>query len=652
MKRRDFLKSTAALGGSLAAISSTPGCTQNTTNLQYAKPSGRVTRLKQLENKHLAVTLFTDASAKIIDKLNNVTWDISPVAIQDETPIDVGHVWVRTTRSFCEQYPGRFIAKSLGNHIHMTLVGRQNRIAGNLVCDITLENDWLVFKIIQIDESLPSLIFPPPVVCDSLVIPRGTGAWLRKPSTDTRFDRKFYPFWSRLNMRWFGGCKDDACWLAILDQGMPDSGAYRDNRSMSPAWLKSLGRWSPPFSVRYNFAKGNYVTLAKTFRKWAIENGLFKSLEEKIAENSNLKNFIGGRLVSFHQAFPPMTERHAQDLWLPPQQAAGRVGDEINIRFTHADVLEHLEKAKSLGFKKGPVILRGWINRGYDASHPDIWPPEPALGSIDQLKQIMSLSSPVVGGLHDNYQDMYDTTQSFPKGVNIMHDGRLMPAGFWAGGQAYAVGGRAQLHYAKRNWRDIKSLNPKAMFIDTTTAMQMHQSYEKDNLLKRAHDLRYKTELLQFYRDQRVLIGSEEVADFGAPIIDWFENRHARTEGEYVPLWPLVYHDAAVCTRYRSRVTAGAYPNWLEDMLWGYMLLFRIDSEWRNADDFKNTFHVDHWHQKIATAEMLDHKFLTEDYKVEQTTFSSGHAITVNFSSEPAQIEGKTIPPHDYIIKT
>jgi len=655
MKRRDFLKSATAT--SLAAAGSLAGCNDARPTVEYAAPPGRPEELAHIEDAQLAVTIFTDAVMRITDKVNEQMWKTSPVAIQEEGPIDLGHVWTRTSRSFCEQYPGRFVAKKQGNHIHLTLLGRQNRVVGTVVIDIQLQSGWLVCRILEVSESLPSLIFPPPVICDSLVIPNGAGLWLRKPPSNTRFDRKFYPFFSNLNMRWFGGIKEDACWLAILDEGMPDSGAFRSNRSISPVWLKSLGKWKPPFSVRFRFDKGNYVTLAKIFRKWAMQNKLFKSLDEKIDTNPNLRHFVGGRMLSFYEAWPGTTQRQAEDLWLPRGRKLWGLGgkdEKMNIRFTHADVIKHIEKAKSLGFKKGPVIVRGWINGGYDASHPDIWPPEPALGDIDEMRQIMSLPEPIVAGLHDNYQDMYARGDSFPKGVCIMHDGRLMPAGFWPGGQAYAVGGRDQLRYAKRNWKDIKTLGPKAIFVDTTTAMQMYQSYEKGNELRRIDDRENKYAMLKFYRDQGALIGSEEIADYGAPVIDWFENRNERIEGEYVPLWPLVYHDAAICTRYRPRsiTGTGTFPNWLEDMLWGYMLLFHIDSQWRGAEEFRNSFEVDAWHERVATAEMTNHKFLTEDYKVEQTEFSTGDSIIVNFSDKPVTIEGTTIQAQSYSIIT
>lgn len=40
------------------------------------------------------------------------------------------------------------------------------------------------------------------------------------------------------------------------------------------------------------------------------------------------------------------------------------------------------------------------------------------------------------------------------------------------------------------------------------------------------------------------------------------------------------------------------------------------------------------WHEKIGFDEMTDHRFLTENRLVQETQFSSGHAVVVNFGSE------------------
>ena len=132
---------------------------------------------------------------------------------------------------------------------------------------------------------------------------------------------------------------------------------------------------------------------------------------------------------------------------------------------------------------------------------------------------------------------------------------------------------RDSLNYAKRNWKKIGTVAPQAMYIDTTTAVQLYQSHEKGNEYSKADDGKYKLELLQFLKQQGLLVGSEQAADFAIPAVDWFETNHRRVAGQSIPLWPLVFHDAAFCTRGQN--DAAGYPGWLENMLYGAMLFFR-----------------------------------------------------------------------------
>jgi hypothetical protein len=45
-------------------------------------------------------------------------------------------------------------------------------------------------------------------------------------------------------------------------------------------------------------------------------------------------------------------------------------------------------------------------------------------------------------------------------------------------------------------------------------------------------------------------------------------------------------------------------------------------------------------------AEMTDHRFLTADRNVQQTTFANGVTITVNFGTTPFRLaSGETLPP-------
>ncbi len=607
--------------------------------------------IKRLENKYMKVEIYSDATADLLDKKTNTKWRMGPVAFEEAGPIDVGHVWQRSERSICEQYPGRFRGKAGGDSIRFTMLGRLLKPMGQFTCDVKLDGPWLEFTLSDIDEGLQSLVFPPPIQSESMVFPRGVGLWLRKPMSD----RRFWTFFSHLNMRWFGGLKGNkdpeaAGWIAIFNKRFADAGVTAAEMSASPGWLKSLGKWSYPRTIRYRFTTGGYVGLAKAYRAWAIENGLYVSLKDKMGKRPALKNLLGGRILSITQAYPAYTRRWFENRLRPFDES--QIGGKMRIFVTHSQAGQVIEQAGQLGMK-GLAVLRGWINGGYDWSHPDIWPPERQLGTVEELKGLCSMAGPIAGGLHDNYQDIYEQCPSFPNGVIRLADGRLMAGGYWAGGQAYILNSRNGLKYAERNWENIETLKPAAMYIDTTTAVQNYESFEPGNTQTRSQDVEQRGRLLKFFTDKGIVLGSEWGADFGIPYVDYASSRHSRTAGESIPLWPLVFHDAVFSVRSGSAGRQGK-PGWLENMLWGYVLSFRVrgfDGWKEQAEDFKSTLCVDRWNERIGAEQMTDHKFLTDDFAVEQTTFGNGLSIIVNFSKGDRTVDGAAVPGWGYVIR-
>ncbi|MBD3238941.1 MAG: hypothetical protein GF331_00040 [Chitinivibrionales bacterium] len=324
------------------------------------------------------------------------------------------------------------------------------------------------------------------------------------------------------------------------------------------------------------------------------------------------------------------------------------------MRISHADAAEIVRLARHWGMQRGLFNLRGTFKGGYDESHPDIWPPEPKLGSLDQLERVTKLPSPFVTALHDNYQDIYPRSGSFPHGVVQTADGHLMHGGHWHGGQCFIVCPTTQVEYARRNWEHVQSLGLRGYFIDTAACVQFYQCHHPDHPMSRSEDVESKLELMGFFKEQGLVLGSENAADFGLYHLDFLENRHERIPGVSIPLWPLVFHDAAFYARYGSQGTSGGEPaSQLENILWGYMCYFPANSleNWRACEDeFKRTLAVDEWHRRVGMDEMTTHRYVTEDGLVEQTEFSSGVSVIANFADEPRTVEGKTVAGRSHVV--
>ena len=653
MKRRDFLYTSALVGTGVSLLNPING---KSTPVQVLTDIPDKQLLDILENDYIKYELFNDASTVITDKITSHQWKQGPVAIQDSSEIEENNCWYRGDRTYMEQYPGRFLVKKQSDLFQFTLYGRQGFVIGIFSCRITLKDHWLRFEILDIDESIPSLSFPQPIFSKAVVVPHRTGRFVSAENADI-WTREYLPFYTHLNMKMFGGVDSSNAWIGIYDDLAVDSGALLYNGQISPVWLKSLGKWKGKYTFKFKFFRGGYVEVAKEYRHYLIKKGQFVTLKEKAEKNPLVNAMKGGRVLSYHVARPALNNEAAEDfLYTSDQIRKKRRKKEI--RFTFDQVQKSINYVRKLGFKKGLVNIRGWIDGGYDYSHPDIWPPDPDLGGSEGLLSLMNSAKDVPYCLHDNYQDIYDHVESFPKGVLQKPDGSLMPGGLWAGGQAYMINSRDGLNYAKRNWENMKTLNPNAMFPDTTTASKLLQSYEKGNTLTRLQDQQLKKELLKFYQDQDLLVGCEEGTDFGASICTWYECRHPRIQGETIPLWSLVFHDSVFNTRYASTPHDGNYERWLADILWGYMLLFHIPSNFgtgtkeaiEDEKHFSKLFKVDEWHEQIGMTEMLSHRFITEDRKVEETIFEGGKRIVVNFSEEDHNVDGKVVKAKDYKI--
>jgi hypothetical protein len=609
--------------------------------------------LLHLENKHLSLNLNDDCSCDILVKKTGTRWRMNNVAMQDYSEIHEDTLWVRTERGYCDYFPGRFHAVKAGDALRVSVLQAPLcNPRGEFTLYVELQGAEIVFRMEDISEALQSLTFPPHLHSESVILPDDVGRWVRK--NEPKWECRFLMQNSGLNMRWTGGLKADERngWIAIIDDGFADSGFYTNSCAIAPCWLKSMGQWDKTRAVRYAFSDKGYVGLAKIFRAYARRTGLFQSLEEKIEKLPTLGNLLGGRIVSFYQSRTVHRALYEEMLWpLPPN--IDEMNGKVEVRLTHAEVAEVIRDMKVLGMQRGLFALRGTFNGGYDNSHPDIWPPEPALGTVDELAAIMAQPEPYMVSLHDNYQDVYPHTKDFPRGVVVTRKGELLSGGPWDGGRCFIMNPRESIRNAERNWRDLAPLNPRAHFIDTASCVQFYQDFHPDHRMTRTQDVEAKQDLMRFFRERVVVLGSENAADFGAAFLDYLENRHVQKPGVSIPLWPLVFHDSAFCARYGTGGTAGGKPvRALENRLWGYMKYWPVNNlaEWRmQREAFQATLPEDEWHKKTGLAEMTNHRYLTEDGQVEQTEFSSGHSVIVNFANESRTVEGRTVPAQGFL---
>ena len=113
-----------------------------------------------------------------------------------------------------------------------------------------------------------------------------------------------------------------------------------------------------------------------------------------------------------------------------------------------------------------------------------------------------------------------------------------------------------------------------------------------------------------------------------------------------LPLFQLVYHDSVYCTRRWNQDPGRDASLWdrhdLMNILYGTAPLIFMHPRAENVigssargkamDRYMQTNrNVCGWHEKVGFGEMVDHRLLTPDRLVQETRFSSGWNVVVNF---------------------
>ena len=114
------------------------------------------------------------------------------------------------------------------------------------------------------------------------------------------------------------------------------------------------------------------------------------------------------------------------------RKAAGRfVFDIWGGRY--GESAELLRQAFSYGLTDSMVIWHNWQRWGYDYRLPDIYPPNPKYGTLDEMRELIGVckTAGVPFGLHDNYIDFYPDAEEFTYDQNIAFHPSGEPVKAW-----------------------------------------------------------------------------------------------------------------------------------------------------------------------------------------------------------------------------
>ncbi len=467
-------------------------------------------------------------------------------------------------------------------------------------------------------------------------------------------------------MSWWGFLRAGSGMIVIVET--PDDAAYTFSHpaggptSMGPSWLAQLGHFGYLRSVRMGFLpKATYVDLAKRYRRYVMDSGLFVALKDKIASRPVVKNLVGGVFsgTSVLRNLKPGSARY--DVKNP----------QNNYRLTtFAEIVKQLRDLKAQGWERLNVTMSGWINQGYDRQTPDALPPPKEAGGWEGMKTFFDVCRELgyTCWLHDQYRDYYLDAPSWNPDFAVhdedsagpptafpgtrfkkdWKDGSIPLMDHWDGGAQGYLNNRFMLGHVVKNYRAMfeHGIHPQGSYQDVFGYIPPDQDFNPSHPGTRTDSMNARAAVFRWIANNLGIVGTEAGSDWVIPYVDYSTSRYNRgantgTDPDHedaipVPLYELVYHDAVVTT---------ASPANLRAFLYGDCPQLGRGNAQANAAAVRRLAAL---HGRIGMLEMTSHEFLDPARRKERTTFADGTTVTVDWDTNSVEIrnsQGQTILP-------
>lgn len=452
---------------------------------------------------------------------------------------------------------------------------------------------------------------------------------------------------SGLSMPWWGTYNEKSAVICIVDEmsrpkmfyNINNNGQYLYNPEgkMSPnkriAFLDAVWNMRKEKEKKilsYQFIpNGTYVEMAKVYRKEAIKRGYFVSLEEKAKRDAKVKKLAGAIYLGLYGAYPHYVE-------MP------------GMTFTFKDLSEMIKTTHNK-LKVDNAFFHAW--GVFSNFVPNCWPINENLGGVSGLKAAVDLTKKY-GYLYSSYHAYSATLENdpafdtglFAKDAN----GKLKNTGSrWAN-----IDQNKQLALAQKYLdKEIAALGLEADITDISF------SYFADE------DNTGYYNLAKYLDSKNLVNGTEHGQQQYIPYFDMFEgmtylNSNLAQISHRAPLFNLVFHDAiAIFGKIQdpdNQISENGdfRVKSLRNILFGVgSTIFFSPYEFDGMKPMIKMANkvVSPVHRETFFAELLSHEYLSSDFNVQKSRFSSGTEVIVNLGPVKQKTkEGLEIPAFGY----
>lgn len=443
--------------------------------------------------------------------------------------------------------------------------------------------------------------------------------------------------------------------VAVLTAGTEDGQPHLSGHARINGYL---GRFKQSRSVQFFFVEsGGYRQLAKTYRRFVEQQGRFRSFEAKIAKSAEVAKLQG-----------------AADVWVFRRPRNAKVNGEV---------MRALADFHAAGLERAIVHVG-------DIEMP--FPPD----NVAALKDMGFLV-----GHYDNYTDV-EPDHPDPGHRARIDDAAVGPAGAAQkrgddldGTERLKMSPAAIMPWAEKViGPDIAANGWTARLIDVLggAALFSYEDFAPHRPVDAQQGYEYRRALFEDLFERGQVVGTEQGCDWVTPFIHyaegglghrrWLEKSQATQDGRplrvgweaitpgenyrrfsmnpanRVPLDPLVYADSQLNTYHWSdgnlRIPEFARRKDLLCILNGMppTYVFTPEYYFAHRDEFVDSARrVLPAIAKVFGVEMTDHRWLTADRMVQQTTWANGVRITVNFGKEPFPGADGMVAGEDFLLQ-
>ncbi len=360
---------------------------------------------------------------------------------------------------------------------------------------------------------------------------------------------------------------------------------------------------------------------------------------------------------------------------------AGRFVLDLWLGDPYRRVAEELKKTFAYGCTDSLIIYHVWQRFGYDYRLPDIFPPDPRYGSLEDFQFLSQTcrKNQVLFAPHDNYIDFYPDAEGFTYDrICFTEDGEPVRAWFnaWRQAQSYRWRPDSFQPFMERNLRLIRStIGPTAYFVDVFSSIGPFDWWTKDGSFHTYLETRDQWgRAFQWIRD--FLNGAPQTSESGCDwLIGWLDGataNHLRVDPKVSGIWSVwaigcddaeripwfdfahrhrfVLHGAGYSERYQGGLPFADHGIYSDDyitteVLTGHPPMVRdafspqvIRKYWLLSDLMK----------ALALVPIRSVEFADGDIHRQVITYENGATVFVNRSASDWSVKGHVLPPYGF----